>query len=512
MSQAAKHKVELPPKPFDLAIIGGGIYGCSLAWLAAKRGLRVALLERHDFGSGASASSLKIIHGGLRYLQQVDIPRMRESIWARREMLRLFPDLIRPRPFCMPTTRWGLHSKSALRAALLANDVISWDRNRGLAPEWQIARGQVIGRRQLGAISPYLSQKEYTGAALWQDGFAQNTERVTLELALAAERAGAVISNYWNARQLLRRGGQVVGVVAEDMCRRGTTVEVLARCVVNMSGAWLPELLQGEKPWSWVKSYNIVVRQPFFGEYGLGLECLVRVANSSAKREKRNYFFAPWLGGTMIGTIYKSYAGSPETCGLTRQEIEEFLAEINQMYPPAALRYEDVTFVHLGVLPAARGHEPLPAHDTEVIDFGRYGANGYWAVNAIKYTTALATARHVLHKIQPNLGRKIDNTLPVRLELDEHDEERRALNQLLPGGNVSDAVIDYAVRCEHVRHLTDWLLRRTVLGSFCYPGQATVQVWARRLAPYLGWDETRCQQEVATVDGYYRQRGCLDIS
>src|SRR6187397_2423730 len=120
---------------FDVAVIGGGIHGAWIALRAQQAGLRVALIEKNDFGAATSANSLKILHGGLRYLQHLDFKRMRSSIAARREFGRRAPHLVQPLPCLMPLRRVGLRSPWVLGPALLANDVISWDRNSRIAPQ-----------------------------------------------------------------------------------------------------------------------------------------------------------------------------------------------------------------------------------------------------------------------------------------------------------------------------------------------------------------------------------------
>ncbi|MCO5044806.1 MAG: FAD-dependent oxidoreductase, partial [Kiritimatiellae bacterium] len=117
---------------FDLLIVGAGIHGVCAARAATKLGLKTALIDCDDFGSGTSANSLKVIHGGLRYLQHGNLKRMRESIRARRRFLLLAPNLVRTQPFAVPTRGVGMRSKMALRVAMALNDLVSLDRNAGL--------------------------------------------------------------------------------------------------------------------------------------------------------------------------------------------------------------------------------------------------------------------------------------------------------------------------------------------------------------------------------------------
>ena len=131
---------------FDVLVVGGGIQGATIAWAAARRGLRTAVIDASDWGSGASANSLKIIHGGLRYLQHANLVRMRESIRARRRILQLAPDTVVPLACIMPGRGWGLRHPAALFAALAANAVLSADRNRGVRSDRVLPAGRLVSR------------------------------------------------------------------------------------------------------------------------------------------------------------------------------------------------------------------------------------------------------------------------------------------------------------------------------------------------------------------------------
>ena len=163
----------LQSQAFDIAIVGGGIHGAWLAFRAAAAGLRVALIEKNDFGSATSANSLKILHGGLRYLQHLDFPRMRSSIRARRAFGSFAPHLVQPLPCVMPLRSTGLRSPWILGPALLANDVISWDRNHDVPAGYRLPRGSLAGRGGLvHTISLPLTGTTATSAAVWWDGVA----------------------------------------------------------------------------------------------------------------------------------------------------------------------------------------------------------------------------------------------------------------------------------------------------------------------------------------------------
>src|SRR5436305_370109 len=137
---------QLAGQTYDLLVVGGGIYGLTIAYDAAQRGLSVALIERDDFGSGASFNHLRTIHGGLRYLQSMDFRRSRESMCERRTVARIAPHLVRPLPFAIPLYRSLMRGKLAMRAGFAIDRLIGWDRNRGVPPALRLVAGRVVSR------------------------------------------------------------------------------------------------------------------------------------------------------------------------------------------------------------------------------------------------------------------------------------------------------------------------------------------------------------------------------
>lgn len=153
----------LASEEFDLLIVGAGIYGACAAWDASLRGLRVALIDRGDFGGATSQHSQKTIHGGLRYLQQADLKRMRESIRERRTLMRIAPQFVSPFPCVMPTYGHLTRGREALAVAMLANDLVGLDRNRIDDPAKRIPRGRTVSRRRVLELLPGIPTKGLTG-------------------------------------------------------------------------------------------------------------------------------------------------------------------------------------------------------------------------------------------------------------------------------------------------------------------------------------------------------------
>src|SRR4029079_10404202 len=136
----------LTGRTFDVLVVGGGIYGLTIAYDAAQRGVSVALIERDDFGSGASFNHLRTIHGGLRYLQSLDIARARESVLERRTVARIAPQAVRPLPYPIPLYRSGMRGKIAMRAGFLLDRLVSAGKNRGVPASHRLPGGRVVGR------------------------------------------------------------------------------------------------------------------------------------------------------------------------------------------------------------------------------------------------------------------------------------------------------------------------------------------------------------------------------
>jgi len=540
---------ELENRTFDVLVVGAGIHGATAAWALSQQGVSVALIDKDDFGAAASANSEKIIHGGLRYLQQLDFVRMRESIVSRRKSLRLLPHLTHPASFMVPTSGFTLRSKAALLAAMIMNDVVSFDRNKGLDATRSIPGGRLYPRSFLRGVAEGLADAG-SGAAVWHDGFAENTERFTLSFALTAEKNGAVIRNYMRAEKLLLDGSRVIGACVTDVLS-GDSCDVRAKVVVNAAGGWLENLLpESERSYVWTRAYNVVLNKKLFGPYGVGLEAVTDYVDEDAlvKRGKRNYFCVPWRDGTILGTMYKTYDKPPDECSIAPHEIEDWLAEINTMYPAAALSLDDVTFGHTGILPARTGRTGKPsadpAKDTEVLDYDKLaGVQGLLVIKGVKYTTAIEVAGKVVRKVIPRLnrakttgvvdsvvgGEQLITVAVLKKEFDfpddvlayhaiqygtvAHDVLALCKNteenswRIIEDQPVLVADIIYAITHERALRLSDMIFRRTALGSFRYPGRKAVKRVADIMAGKLGWTQENIKTEIECVEDHYRRMG-----
>ena len=531
----------------DVAVIGGGIQGAAIACRAAQAGFSVTLIDKGDFASATSANSLKIIHGGIRYLQHGNIKRIRESIRSRREMMRLFPHLTRPLPCLMPVYGHGMRGRETMRLAFALYDLIACDRNQGLMEKSRLPATGWLSRANTAATIVGLSSTGLMGSALWYDTLAENTERLTLEYVKLAARHGAMMANHCEMTEPLIDHGRLHGFFVRDALT-GAEQKVSCRVLINAAGPWLKELAGGLSkrtdtlPQRWATAINLVVKRRFFGDYAVGLEGPDSFADphSQVPRGKRLFFFVPWRRAyTMIGTNYSRWTGKgdfiPEAADLT-----QMLADINRIYPAAALKPDDVSFFHAGLLPVAAdddGLDAMPELENKgcFIDHAKDGAAGLISVISVKYTTAPVLADQVLQHLEKThlasqarenryqtAGRNKLDFAPVLTALGtEYEKIKVHLTErygeswrdvfhylasqlteaekpwLIPG--LLRAELRYFIHEEMAITLADVVFRRTGLASAECPSEDVLRILARAMAEEFAWDEAESERQIAAV-------------
>ena len=396
---------------YDLAVVGGGIHGACTAWEAGRRGLRVALIEAGDFGGATSGNSLRTLHGGLRHLQRLDLPRMRESIRERREWLRVAPHLVVPLRFLLPTHGRGLRARSVMRAALWLNDLASCDRNRGVREDRRLPRGELLSGREAREAFSGLTLPECNGAAGWHDAVCLDTERLLLSVITAAAASGACIANYVRAIGVLAREGRIRGLRVRDALT-GRQFEVGARCVVNAAGPWVEDWLPAgagrpEAPlFRASKAFNLLTRALPFRD-GIGVGIGGERDGGPAGEAAGTYFILPWNGYSLIGTRHLRCEASSRSTLVTREEVRTFLQDLNQRLGTHRLTGADVQGVFSGLLPEAEGNrssEVALERDPQVIDHAPAGLAGLVTVVGVKWTTSRAVAEHAVRRVCRELG------------------------------------------------------------------------------------------------------------
>ncbi|MHC4710388.1 MAG: FAD-dependent oxidoreductase, partial [Planctomycetota bacterium] len=232
MGKIIRDPVGFAEQTYDLIIIGGGIYGVMLSFEASKRGLKSLLLEKADFGGATTFNCLRILHGGFRYLQSLDLKRFKESVAERSWFLKTFPGLVKPLPCLMPLYGNGLPRPSIVRLANSMNDTLSRNRNSGISPERRLPNGEVLNASQTKEICPLIHPNGLKGGVVWYDAIMPDSQRIVIELLRWACGNGASALNYVEAEELLIEDRKVKGVGAKDL-ETGELFEFKSDVVIN---------------------------------------------------------------------------------------------------------------------------------------------------------------------------------------------------------------------------------------------------------------------------------------
>lgn len=461
---------------FDLLIIGGGINGCGIARDAAMRGLSVALVEKHDFGSGTSGRSSRMIHGGLRYLEQGFLRLVFEASRERRILLSIAPHLVHPIEFLWPVYAKARISRTKLTAGLTLYDLFSLFRN---------PRHERLSAAELQAREPGLKSAGLLGGAAYVDATTDDT-RLTLANALAARSHGAAILNHAEA---LEDEGNDRSVPVSDRLSQRTT-RVRARVIVRAVGPWDPSV-------SGTKGTHIMVRRDSpRTEHAIAF---------LSKIDERVLFMLPQDDLTMIGTTDLATAESPDDVRASEEEISYLLDSANGVLAGTPLTRDYVIAAWAGIRPLAAQQPAEPAqlsreHAIEV-------SNGVIRVTGGKLTTYRAVAAEVVDTVERSLGRAPKRAPTDIVLLPGADRVRKiaeliARNPLLAApiargfpGRKAELVIGASE--ELAATLGDLLIRR-VRTAFYMPDHAVsaAPVVADLVAPVLGWTRERCDSEL----------------
>lgn len=540
-------------KNYDLIVVGGGIYGAAVAWDASLRGLSVCLVEQEDFGSGTTFNSLKIIHGGLRYLQTLDLKRFRESVRERMILMRIAPHLVHPMPCVMPTYGHMMKGPEVLLAGLTLNDILSADRNRLKDPEKKIPGTRLVSRKKTREMLPGIDSAGINGGAFWTDAQMTSSERMVMAFILSAVEKGAQAVNYLKATEILVQGRKAAGIKAEDRLT-GRKLEIRGEAIVNAAGGWAggwhgDPATQGLPQLS--TAMNLVVRGHLLQESAAGIYGRYAYpAGDGLHCGRHLLFMAPWRGYTLIGTYHRPYEENEVRLRVGEDEIRAFLKEINSGRTEAVNR-DSVTFFYKGFLPMdgvnpKTGEVQLTKH-YRIIDHEREnGLKNLITVAGVKYTTARDVAAKTVDLIFRRRGRKVppcsthctpltggriyrfddflNRTRKTAPDLPEsviehlaghygsdtpalyrYFDEDESLRETLPGsGEVIGAQIVHAVREEMAVHLADAVLRRTALGSGECPSEEALGICARLMGSELRWNAAKRQKEIRAVQSLYR--------
>jgi glycerol-3-phosphate dehydrogenase len=473
---------EFSGEQFDLLVIGGGITGCGVARDAAMRGLKVALIERDDFASGTSGRSSRLIHGGIRYLEQGQLHLVHESIRERQTLLRIAPHLVRPLAFTWPIYRGARVGKVKLSAGLLVYQLMAVGRSR---------KHSTLNAAQTLDREPCLKSMGLTGGAVYYDACTDDA-RLTVANAVAARELGATVVSHTRVTEIIRDGAKAVGVVARSQ-HTGESGEIRARVVVNATGVWQNTFDSGERARRMHGSKGAHIGVP-----------RERVGNRDALTlispvDGRVMFCLPAGPQTIIGTTDTWTDESPETVHASAAEVDYLLRSANAYFPRAELTQDEVVSAWAGIRPLASGQGANPSavsREHSIVTDG----SGVINVTGGKLTTYRSMAAEIVDRVQEALGRERSEAPTDSVELPGADrpkeiarlqrEDTSLAKPLVEGLVYTGAHLVYGVSSEMAQTLSDLLIRRTHLAFETRDhGKSVAPRVADIVAPLLGWND-----------------------
>jgi glycerol-3-phosphate dehydrogenase len=504
---------------YDVLVVGGGITGVSVARDAAMRGFRTALIDKGDLGQGTSSRSSRLIHGGLRYLENYQFSLVFQCCNERRLMRRVAPRLIRPLPFLYPLYRGQKPAPWKLRFGLTLYDALSMFQN--VQPhKWQSA--QEAARRE-----PLLGGRGLLGAARFYDAQVDDA-RLTMLIARAAHSEGAIVATYAEAVGLLTSDHRVQGVAVRDRVG-GVELEVRAKVAINATGVWVDLVREQDLHFKGAtirptRGIHLVIpRTRLNTQHAITFD---------SPRDGRHIFLIPWGKHALVGTTDTDYDGDLDQPAASWDDVEYLLEALSHIFPGAQIGPDDViaTFAGLRPLLYAEGGTYALSREHQVLE----SPSGLISAVGGKLTTARLIAEQIVDQVERRLARQHDvhaahgcrtkepipgggitHVVAAVSDQEAHThlvdtygadaawvlayvEENPELGErILPDAPYLMAEALYAVQHEMALSLSDVLTRRTrVIYGVRGGGLERAGAVAEILAPRLGWDSAEVARQV----------------
>jgi len=527
-------------KTYDIIVIGGGISGAAVAYEAASQGYSVALVEKCDFGAGTSSATSKLIHGGLRYLANFEYGLVRESLRERKTLENIAPNFVYPLAFLLPLySHIKMRSKLILEPGMIIYDVLSYDKGFTWDKSKRLPWHRLLSSEKAVEMEPVVKMDTLTGAIVFYDCANFNPERLTLAFIKSAVKHGADVANYAKVEDFVRDDKRINGVVVRDLLSNNTHT-LHGKLVINCGGPWADILLniaRGKEALQHIRrseGIHIVTR---------------KITNSNAAvggltPSGRPCNLIPWRGYTLIGTTDREYIGDPDQYCVTREKIEEYIAEVNASFGnPNLLHYSDVLYAYGGLRPLIDDQTNdvyKTSRKYEIFDHEQDGLAGMITVEGGKYTTSRNLAENVLKTVGKKFGRKSKSVTAQNYlaeseisDMEAFIEKAKADFKDFPAHTVDylarmygtklPQVLDiarselqnatplnadgempaqalYAIREEMACTLMDILIRRTGIGTLGHPGKDVLERTAQIAARELDWEHGKMEYELEGAD------------
>jgi glycerol-3-phosphate dehydrogenase len=530
---------EIAGQSFEVVVIGGGITGAGVALDAASRGYSVALLERGDYAIGTSSRSSKMVHGGLRYLQNLDLGLVREALLERQLMVQLAPHLVYPTPFLVPSLGEERRDRR-LGIGLNMYDVMATTRVGRSRREmrsskevdqdfyWSPDRHRTIDREELLELMPSLEPRDPKDAYLFYDCQTDDV-RLTLTILGEAERFGAVMLNGAEVTEVLAKNGRACGVAFVE-AESGERMEVEAGNVVNATGVFADRI----RPEETIDEEDVPRISPSRGTHVLIDRADLSTGDAACivpAGEGRAIFALPWYGRTLIGTTDNDFEGDVDHPRPGEEDVEYLLDAVNEFFG-VSLGASDLVGAYAGVRPLIATGDPKKSVDISRKAELYETSSGMLTITGGKLTTWRRMAKQTVDRLVEREAREAPchtAEIPLGMQARPEDleapegvgeesiaqlafryghaarnvlalvrEDPKLAAPIVPGRPdlLAEAVI--AARHEQARSVADVILRRTRLGLLAAPqlrDADSARAVAAAMGAELGWARRQVKRE-----------------
>lgn len=532
----------LTNQSYDVIVVGGGITGASVAYEAASRGLSVALFEKGDFGQATSAATSKLIHGGLRYLKNLEFGLVRESLTERRVWANIAPNFVYPIPFMVPTYHSLKSNKMILFMGMFLYDLLSYDKGWTWDTSKKLPFHRTISKRRTLELEQCIKTDGLTGSSIYYDCQSISPERLTLSVVKSAVACGAKVANYARVNSFVQSNGSVQGVVVVDELTANQH-RFEAKVTINCAGPWADILLNSAT----TDNHDHHIRRSE-GIHIITKKLCNRHAVTMMTKSGRHIMLMPWRNHSLIGTTDKEYTGNPDDYRVTKESIMGLIDDLNDNFGCVKLQYEDVIYAYGGLRPLVDDQTEGSYESSrkyEIFDNSKQGLNGLITIEGGKYTTSRKLACQAMRVVSKKLGRKLGKSTTnkkhlagcdikdlniflghLRLEFSDFaaktidfvgknygQESARIFELAMQNNELAEIVshdgellaeVHYAIQHEMARSLTDILFRRTGIGTLGYPSDKVFYKVVNLAKNLLKWDDQQTLKEIDKAMKYFK--------
>jgi glycerol-3-phosphate dehydrogenase len=443
----------LTAAPLDLLVVGGGIVGSGVARDAAMRGLRTGLVDRQDFAAGTSSRSSRLLHGGLRYLEQGRVRLVHEASVEKKTIHKIAPHLAQPLGFVFPAYRGEGRPLWQLRIGVKLYDLLCGGRN------FEPSRG--FNRAETQRMLPALRDANLAGSAA---------------------RHGAALRNYTRLRDARREGDLWLCTVEDTL--DGSVATIRTRTLLNATGPWADQIPHSAVKLRLSKGIHLVIERT-----RLPVPSAVVITEG-----KRILFILPWDERVIIGTTDTDYRGQPEDVATDRADVAYVLRTVNEFFPSIALREADIISTWAGLRPLIANPDGSPSDISREHQI-KSPQPGWWDIAGGKLTTYRLMAQQAVDQIVAHLGNSAASPCRTADEPLLPPSETNAYSGILPAP-ISREAVEHYVENEWAEHLDDVLLRRSGWHYYHRETPAALEQVATWMAAAAGWSADRRRAEI----------------